>query len=143
MLRHCKTTNAAFLHYCAPQTPTFPNTIEATTGHHDNTWGIRPSLTEVENLFWKSYTISWLILLHKARETSIGPIRKKVDPAISKFEIAMEGRKIKMCKSLQMGLESCGIIIGFQIWSKNLYRITFDPLFGNQTVENWQDSLFR
>ena len=25
----------------------------------------------------------------------------------------------------------------FQIWSQNLNRITFDPLFGKKTVENW------
>ena len=52
----------------------------------------------------EKYKVQLLILLPKARETSIGPIRKKlsVDPATSNFEIAMGGRKIKMCKSLQI-----------------------------------------
>ena len=69
------------------------------------TYHSRPSLTEVENLFCESHTIFWLILLPKAQETSIGPIRKtlSVDPAISNFEIDMGRQKFKMCKSLQIG----------------------------------------
>ena len=65
----------------------------------------RPSLTEANNLFCESHTIFWLILLPKAQETSIGPIRKtlSVDPAISNFEIDMGRQKFKMCKSLQIG----------------------------------------
>ena len=64
----------------------------------------RPSLTEVESVCGL-HTIFWLMLFPKARETSIGPIRKflLVDPAISSFEIAMGGRKIKIYKSLKMG----------------------------------------
>ena len=66
----------------------------------------RPSLTEVKKLFCGSHTIFWLNLLPKARQTSIGPIRKKtwsLDTAISNFEIAMGHQKYKKCKSLQMG----------------------------------------
>ena len=31
---------------------------------------------------------------------------------------------------------------GFQIWSQNWNRITFDPISGHETVENWQNGLF-
>ena len=66
----------------------------------------RPSLTQVENFFCGSQAIFWLILLPKARETSIGPIRKtlSLDPAISNFKSAVGRQKIEMCKSLQMGV---------------------------------------
>ena len=33
-------------------------------------------------------------------------------------------------------------VIRFQIWPQNSKRITFDPLFGQQTVENWLNIQF-
>ena len=39
-----------------------------------------------------------------------------------------EVEKSKCATHYKRGLESCGMMKGFQIWSQNLNRITFDPL---------------
>ena len=106
----------------------------------ENVCTIRASLTEVKNLFRKSHTIFWLILLPKAREASIEPIRKKLYRWILRFQILMllwDVKNSKCANPYKRGLDSFGVTRGFQMWSQNLNRITFDPLFvEKKTAEN-------
>ena len=59
------------------------------------------------------------------------------------LEITMGGRNLNPYKSYanpyKRGLESCGMIRGFQILSLNLSRISFDPFIDKQ---NWQNTRF-
>ena len=110
-------------------------------------WLIRPSRTEVE-IFFASHTIFWLILLPKARESSIGPIWKKtlsVDPAISNFEIVNGTSKIQNVQIwiLQMGARKLrnderipNLVSEFK--SDNIW-----PPFWQKTVKHWPNSPFR
>ena len=102
-----------------------PLQLQSSLNHHR----IRPSLIEVENLFCRSHTIFFLILLPTARDTSIGPIRKSFLGGILRFRILIllwEVEKSKRAIPYKWELESCEIIRGFQLWPQNLNRITFD-----------------
>ena len=56
----------------------------------------------------------------------------RFDPpnVIEILKLLWEAKKSKHANPNKRGLESCGMMRGFQIWSQNLNRITFDPLSG-------------
>ena len=52
------------------------------------------------------------------------------------FKNEWEVKKSKCENHIKWGIIICKMMRGFQIWTQNSNRITFDPLFGQKTVKN-------
>ena len=67
---------------------------------------------------------------------------KMTAQAIWNFKITVETKKSKFANFNKMGSYRLQMSRVFQIWSQNLNRTAFDPLFGQNSVENWQNPVF-
>ena len=102
------------------------------------------SLTEVKNSFCGSHTTFDLFYSRKLEKPVSGPSEKPYR-WILRFEIVKllwDVKKSKCAIPYKWGLESCGMMEGFQIWSQNLNQIKFDALFGHKMVEKYRKKDF-